>query len=122
MSTNELCNSNNDYPVDIRTNIPNHLRDGNPNTSIRPCPPNGGLYSGPNSNKPWMPIKVTPTSTNLISKNLLSANPPPGATEQYIGTNRLGNNYVSMPGVYWFNETHHYNTGPFNMKVTHKQL
>ena len=40
---------------------------------------------------------------NYVHHNLRSANPPPGATEQYVGTDRLGNNYVSMPGTYWFN-------------------
>ena len=44
---------------------------------------------GNESNKPWMPIKVTPTATNYIQNNLLSANPPPGATEQYVGTKEL---------------------------------
>ena len=39
---------------------------------------------------------------NYVHHNLRSANPP-GATEQYVGTDRLGNNYVSMPGTYWFN-------------------
>ena len=42
--------------------------------------------------------------TNLIHNNLKSANPSPGATVQYVGTERLGNNYVSMPGVQWYNE------------------
>ena len=122
MSTNELnCNINReDYPVDLRTNIPYHLRDSSPHSSMPPPPPNGGLYAGPDQNKPWLPIKVTPTATNLINRNLLSANPPPGATEQYVGTNRLGNNYVAMPGVYWFNNTNEVNKGPFHLKVTKK--
>ena len=39
---------------------------------------NGGLYGGEQSNKPWMPIPVTPTATNYIMNHLKSANPPPG--------------------------------------------
>ena len=39
-------------------------------------------------------------------------------TEQYIGTERLGNNYAPMPGTYWYNpEGQH---GQFNIKVRHQ--
>ena len=65
--------------------------------------------------------RLTPTATNMIHNNLRSANPPPGATEQYPGTNRLGNNYVAMPGVYWYADTHPVNKGPFEMKVTERK-
>jgi hypothetical protein len=54
----------------------------------------------------------------MINNNLRSANPPPMATEQYPGTNRLGNNYIAMPGVYWYSDTHPVNKGPYTMKVT----
>lgn len=80
-----------------------HLRDNDPFTAIPKPPPNGGLYGGPQSNKPWATIPVIPTAANMINKNLLSANPPPGANVQYPGGNRLGNNYQTMPGVYWYN-------------------
>ena len=53
----------------------------------------------------------------MITKNLLSADPPPGATTQYPGTNRSDNNYIAMPGVYWYNDTHPVNKGPYSMKV-----
>jgi hypothetical protein len=43
--------------------------------------------------------------------------PPPGATEQYPGDNRLGNNYTPMPGVNWYNSSYDRNNGPFNIKV-----
>ena len=78
-------------------------RDRNPDSALPPSPPNGGLYGGPQSSGPWANIPVIPSMTNLIQNNLRSANPPPGATEQYIGTERLGNNYIAMPGINWFN-------------------
>ena len=107
--------SNNDYKIMLNSNIPAENRSSGPNKAMSEGPPNGGLYGGPDCDRPWMPIKITPTATNLISNNLLSANPPPGAIEQYIGTNRLGNNYTSMPEVYWFVNK---NQGPYNLKVT----
>ena len=67
-------------------------------------------------------IHVTPTATNMINNNLLSADPPPGATEQYPGTNRLGNNYIAMPGVYWYSDTHQINKGPYSIKVTQREM
>merc|ERR1711990_1238892 len=63
-----------------------------------------------------MGVPVTPTTTNMINKNLVSAEPPPGATEQYIGTNRQGNNFTAMPGINWYNTTNESNPGPFNLK------
>lgn len=80
-----------------------HIRDNDPYTAIPPSAPNGGLYGGPQSNRPWASIPVVPTTANMINQNLLSANPPPGANVQYPGSNRLGNNYQAMPGVYWYN-------------------
>ena len=56
--------------------------------------------------------------TNLIHFNLRSANPPPGATEQYVGTDRLGNNYVPMIGVNWYNPEN--GKGLYRMNVTNK--
>ena len=57
--------------------------------------------------------------TNYVQNNLRSANPPPGATQQYVGSNRLGNNYVSMPGVYWHNPNNNMN-GKYAIKTTHQ--
>lgn len=115
---NNIKPANVNYPVDKKSQIPIELRASGINEQIPPPPPNGGLYGGPVCLKPWMPIPVTPTTTNLIQNNLRSANPPPGATEQYVGTNRKGNNYVGMPGVYWYNKTSSLNYGPFNIKGT----
>jgi hypothetical protein len=81
--------------------------------------PNGGLYNAPQATGPWANIPVIPTDLNLIQNNLRSAHPPPGATEQYIGTERIGNNYAPMIGVYWYNldnEMH----GMYRMNVTKK--
>ena len=94
-------------------------RDFDTNTAIPESAPNGGLYRGPQSTEPWANIPITPSGTNLIHNNLRSANPPPGATEQYIGTDRLGNNYNPMIGVYWYNpEDKH---GMYRMTVTKKE-
>lgn len=120
MSNNKLCLEsyiNGDYPVDIKSNIPPELRAQDANTSMPPPPVNGGLFSGPQSNAPYMPQSVPHTTTYYVQHLLRSANPPPGATEQYIGDNRLGNNYVPMPGVNWYNSAYDRNKGPFTIKV-----
>lgn len=104
-------------PVDINSEIPLNQRWNNESTGAPPSPANGGLFGGPQAVGEYASIPITPTATNMINNNLLSANPPPGATKQYPGTNRLGNNYIPMPGVYWYNDTHPVNNGPFSMKV-----
>ena len=60
-------------------------------------------------------IHVTPTVNNLINNNLKSANPPPGATINYPGTNRLGNNHIEMSGIQSYSGTEN-NPGPFNIQ------
>jgi hypothetical protein len=94
-------------------------RLNNDNTAVPESLPNGGLYGGPQSTSPWANIPVIPTDTNLIHYNLRSANPPPGATEQYVSTTRLGNNYSPMIGVYWYNPEPAY--GMYRMNVTNKK-
>ena len=103
--------------VDVNSKIPLELRWNDELTAAPEPVPNGGLFGGPQAVGPYASIPVTPTTTNLINKNLRSANPPPGATEQYIGDNRLGNNYVPMPGVNWYNSAYDRNKGPFTIKV-----
>ena len=93
-------------------------RDFDANTSIPESLPNGGLYSSAQSTGPWANTPVIPSGTNLIHFNLRSANPPPGATEQYVGTDRLGNNYVPMIGVNWYNPEN--GKGLYRMNVTNK--
>lgn len=89
--------------VDENGLVPPELRASGPNDAMPMSPPNGGLYGGQQSTKPWSNIPVVPTVANLIHYNLRSANPPPGATEQYPSTERLGNNYIAMPEIKWYN-------------------
>lgn len=122
--TKEVCvvsYVDNDYPVDVASDIPPVYRSNNPYNSVPPPPKNGGLYSGPESDLFWMPEKVIPTTTYFMQELLKNADPPPppGATEQYPGDNRLGNNYIPMPGVNWFNSQYK-NRGPYNIKVIDK--
>jgi hypothetical protein len=98
--------------------IPPEKRSNNENTAIPDSPPNGGLYNAPQSNGAWANIPVIPSDTNLIHYNLRSAHPPPGATEQYVGTDRLGNNYAPMIGVYWYNQEEM--RGMYYMQTTKK--
>ena len=105
------------YPVDIESNVPPELRASGPNDRIVAPQVNGGLYGGPQSTRPWANIPVAPTATNLIYYNLRSANPPPGATVQYPGGDRLGNNYTAMPGVYWYNPDIPNFTNQFKIKI-----
>ena len=94
-------------------------RSMNENTSIPDSLPNGGLYNAPQATGPWASIPVIPSDLNLVHFNLRSANPPPGATEQYVGTDRLGNNYAPMIGVYWYNPEQA--RGMYQMHVTNKK-
>jgi len=105
-----------DYPVDLVGKIAPEKQWSGPNTEAPAPMYNGGLYTGAPAKGPWAPIPVTPTSTNMIMKNLKSANPPPGAMSQYVGTNRLGNNYTAMPGVNWYSNKGSVNKGPFAIK------
>lgn len=125
VSNNANVNQNNtivkmskNIPVDINSEIPLHERW---NDELTRCPdpvPNGGLYGGPQAVGEYASIHVIPTATNMIHHNLRSANPPPGAIHQFPGTNRDRNNYIPMPGVFWYNDTHHVNQGPYSIKVT----
>lgn len=94
-------------------------RSNNENTAIPDPLPNGGLYNAPQATGPWANIPVIPSDTNLIHFNLRSAHPPPGATEQYIGTDRLGNNYAPMIGVYWYNPEEA--RGMYRMQTTKRE-
>ena len=94
-------------------------RSLNENTAIPAPMPNGGLYNAPQSTGAWANIPVIPSDTNLIHYNLRSAKPPPGATEQYVSNDRLGNNYSPMIGVYRYNPE--YVRGLYYMNVTNKK-
>ena len=117
------CNEffvDNDYPVDVKSDIPPELRNKNPYSVMPAHVPNGGLYRGPQINKYFVPQEVVPTTTyfNQVLLRNSDPGPPPGATEHYPGTQRLGNNYISMPGVNWYNSAYPRNAGPFNIKVS----
>ena len=115
LDSNKLTEGN--YATTESGSVPPAFRDNGPDSIMPPVARHGGLYSGPESKNPWNSIPVTPTMTNYIQNNLRSANPPPGATEQYIGTARLGNNYAPMPGVYWYNPPEM--SGKHAIMVTH---
>ena len=104
-------------PVDYDSEIPHVERWNSASTKAPKSAINGGLFGGEQAEGPYASIPVIPTATNMIHNNLLSANPPPGANVQYIGTNRSKNNYVAMPGVYWYSDTHPVNKGPYSIKV-----
>ena len=84
---------------------------------IPPATYNGGLYSGEKCVGQHCPIPVTPTVRNYIHNNLPSekqsnilknvhkVNSVPGAKYSYPGTNRLGNNYMEMPGITYYKNT-----------------
>lgn len=80
---------------------------------------NGG-YLNTKCNGPWCSIPIKPNVSNMINNNLKSANPPQEALTQYPGTDRLGNNSMSMPGVNQYIGTN-LNNGPFNIKCTGQQ-
>lgn len=68
-------------------------------------PINGGLYSqaSPLGVQPWHSIPVKHDATYYVSENLKSANPPPGATEQYVSMPRPGNSSVELPAAKKYN-------------------
>lgn len=78
--------------------------------AIPPPPPslNGGLFTGApfQEGAPWRNFPATPDVVPLITKNLSSADPPPGAQHQFPGGTRPGNNYQDMPLVRWYSAEH----------------
>ena len=122
--SSKQCNEffvDNDYPVDVKSNIPPELRNKSPYSVMPAHVPNGGLYRGPQINKWYVPHEAPPTTTfhnQVLLRNAHPA-PPQGATEQYPSNQRLGNNYVAMPGVNWYNSAYPRNAGPFNIKVSY---
>ena len=117
LQNNQLVKMTRNIPVDLNSEVELHERWNSPETRAPPPVPNGGLYGGPQAVGEHASIHVIPTATNMIHNNLRSANPPPGAINQYPGTHRDRNNYVAMPGVCWYNDTHPINKGPFEIKV-----
>ena len=99
-------------PTFKETNIPHEKRSKDDSSQMPAPPKNRGLFGGNEVISP----STTPTTTNFMMNNLTSANPPPLAQLHYPGNIRLGNNYLSMPGVYWYTDVHPKNTGPFSIK------
>ena len=88
-----------------------------PDSSVPSPLKNGGWFTGPQATGSWRNVYVPPTTSGAI-KNLASANPPPGAMEQYPGTLRLGNNYFATPDLKNYETTLPTNQGPFAMNCT----
>lgn len=109
---------NGDYTTVESGSVAPAQRSCDANTAMPQAAVHGGLYNAPETTHPWNAIRVTPTMTNYIQFNLRSARPPPGATEQYVGTERPGNNYAPMPGTYWFNPANPEQQGRHMIKVT----
>ena len=105
------------YPVEKESPVPFVMRGDSFDARVNTMLPNGGLYSGIEVERAMIPKKIEPTSTYFTSVLLKEANPPPGALEQAVGTNRPGNNYTAAPSVYWYADTTEVNKGPFNLKV-----
>ena len=105
------------YPVEKDSRIPFVMRGDSYDTRVNKMLPNGGLYTGPVVQRAMIPEPIYPTSTYFTTTLLQGANPPPGAVEQAIGTNRPGNNYTAAPFVKWYDDTTEVSSGPFNLKV-----
>lgn len=90
------------YPISSDSVNPQNQIISTPQISVPVSPPNGGLFGGPQSTNPWANIPIIPDMHVLITQNLASANPPPGAMKQMVGTNRLGNNTIIQPSVEWY--------------------
>lgn len=105
------------YPVEKESPVPFVMRGDSFDSKVNSMLPNGGLYSGVEVERAMIPKKIQPTSTYFSTVLLKEANPPPGALEQAVGTNRPGNNYTAAPSVFWYADTHKVNKGPFRLKV-----
>ena len=104
-------------PVNRASSVLPGKQWNSPHTAAPPPVHNGGLYTGAPFAGPWGNIPVTQTDAHMIHNNLRSAEPPPGATKQYVTTRRLGNNYSATPGLEWYPGSKH-NPGPFRMVTT----
>ena len=104
------------FLVDTPSNVSVENRDYSPQSSMPKMTANGSLYGGPQSTAPWASIPVSPTATNFIYNLLRSANPPPGAIQQAIGSIRPGNNYMAMPELRWYNPNKPEHHGKYKMK------
>ncbi len=107
-----FCNSQkkpsefkNDYPITVENGIPPGFRN-TPTEALPPPARNGGLFSGPEPPRGsgYEAIPVPASGIYYIAENLKSANPPPGATTHFCGTDRSSNNYFPMTNINWLND------------------
>lgn len=75
------------------------IDDREKNIAAPPPSINGGLYTGEPfaSDAPWRNFPSMPDASYAIQRNLLSAQPPPGAASQPPGTLRPGNSGFDYP-------------------------
>ena len=83
---------------------------------------NAGLFTGEKFVKgaPWANVPVKPNADYMMSKNLKSANPPPGAKTHFPHTLRKGNNLAKLPGVKNYENPDAFNRGPFRTNCSPK--
>ena len=90
------------YPIDRDAANPrNFMKPVNSPVAVPAPLANGGVYGGPQATGPWANIPIEPEMHVYIA-NLASAQPPPGALNQMVGTNRLGNNTITQPPVRFY--------------------
>ena len=70
-------------------------------SALPPSDVNCGWFTGTpfKAGAGWACVPVVPDSHHLLTKTLLSANPPPNATLQYQENNRPGNHCQKMSAV-----------------------
>ena len=78
---------------------------------------NGAVTIGEKCEGPHCSIPTAPTSGSLISTNLESALPPPGAEFHYPSTFRLGNSSDENPRIGLYQNPGSLNSGPYNISV-----
>lgn len=66
------------------------------NSAIPPRQLNGGRDTGAQASGPWGSIPILP-DTVALSRNLLTAQPPPNAEKQPVSFTRPGNNLIDHP-------------------------
>ena len=78
---------------------------------------NGAVTIGAPCEGAHCAIPVPPTVSYMTNVNLRSANPPPGALQQFASTHRLGNNSDLNVGIGKYVNGTSQNPGPFNISV-----
>ena len=111
------CIIKDNYSVDKKGSMPHEQMASGPNKRMKEPSKNKGLYGGKQICNENFPKSEIPTATNYAKLLEFSdPPPPPGAAEQYVQLNRLGNNFSPSPKVKWYRDTPELNCGPFNIK------